>query len=89
MHVCKERASVVFWPIIVAHVDGFVVHLARGKSFIYQAAFMGKICVGILIYSKGWAELQLCENEINVRPSYSCSHGLYNDGALIQLTKVL
>lgn len=50
---------------------------------------MGKICVEIVIYSKGCPELQLCENEINVRPSYSCSQGLYNDRALIELTKAL
>lgn len=50
---------------------------------------MGKICVEIVIYSKGWPELQLCANEINVRPSNSYSQGLYIDGALIELTKAL
>lgn len=89
MHVRVKKEQALCFGMQRKYDCGFVVIFARGKSFIYQAAFIRKICVEIVIYSKGWPELQLCENEINVRPSYSFSKGLYNDRALIELTKVL
>lgn len=89
VQVCVKKEQALCFGMQRKYDFGFVVIFARGKLFIFQPAFMGKICVEIVIYSKGWPELQLCENEINVRPSYSFSQVLYNDRALIELTKVL
>lgn len=64
--------------------------LEGNHSFIgYVLPLYGQICVGIVIYSKGWPEIQICDNEINVRPSYYGTQGLYNNGALIGPTEAL